>query len=74
MNSCAGTIAEQDRIDEVDGVGSAALDKEGLLSQLQQEMQPCMQMGQIPLELSLATQYTPNCNIAKSPMYCTVEQ
>jgi len=42
MNSYADTIAEQDRIDEVDGVGSAALDKDGLLSQLQQEMQPCM--------------------------------
>ncbi len=42
MNAYAGTIAEQDKIDEVDGVGSAALDKDGLLSQLHQEMQPSM--------------------------------
>ena len=42
MHAYAGTIAEQDRNDEVDGVGSVALDKDGLLSQLQQEMQPSM--------------------------------
>ena len=69
MHAHAGTIAEQDRNDESDtaGVGSAALDKDGLLSQLQQEMQPSMtKMGRIPLELSLATQYTPSlrrCNM-----------
>lgn len=41
-NAPTGTIAEQDRIDEVDGVGSAALDKDDSVSQLQQEMQPYM--------------------------------
>jgi hypothetical protein len=42
MHAYTGTIAERDKIDEVDGVGSAALDKDGLLSQLQQEMQLSM--------------------------------